>query len=471
MTITTATPTITVEVELHATGTGSVTLDDKVYPLRATDLGSAREQAKDLITKYAAAFGCVATTHATEPTGTWTIQVHPDGTITSPPTPAPAPAIPPRDGGQHAHPSTPTPPDTPTVPTPAPPQPTHPTTLPPQATRPPAQQSATHRTQHAPVMPQEPIPSSPQESREQARQTSLLVESTTQLPARQGWRGALNLLGLHLSPSPTERAARDDVEAVSQHWPGPRTIAVVNGKGGSGKTPTTVLLSAVFARNGGAGVIAWDNNPTRGTLGWRTLQGPHSSSVEDLLPHVEHLLSPAAQAAELATFVHHQPGDRFDVLRSRPEVLANAQPTDAAAFNSVHDVLRKYYRLVLIDSGNDESAPQWRAMIDRADAIVVPTTTRPEHAESARLLLDELARTDAHCAHLAANALVIVSQASKAEPTPEHLVSAFRTITRASTGIPYDPAMSGRPLLLESLAPSTQRAWLAAGAALAAGLH
>lgn len=53
---------------------------------------------------------------------------------------------------------------------------------------------------------------------------------------------------------------------------------MANGKGGAGKTPTTVLLSAVFARYGGAGVVAWDANQTRGTLGWRTEQGPHAAT-------------------------------------------------------------------------------------------------------------------------------------------------------------------------------------------------
>ncbi|MFD0760440.1 AAA family ATPase [Arthrobacter ulcerisalmonis] len=85
-----------------------------------------------------------------------------------------------------------------------------------------------------------------------------------------------------MSPSESERAERSDVLAVSQHWPGPRTIAVVNGKGGAGKTPTTVLLAAVFARHGGAGVLTWDNNQTRGTLGWRTEQGPHEATLLDL---------------------------------------------------------------------------------------------------------------------------------------------------------------------------------------------
>ena len=310
----------------------------------------------------------------------------------------------------------------------------------------------------------------PPDPREQARSTSLLTEITNEAPAATGLRGALNQFGLHLGPTERERAERADAAAVSQHWAGPRTIAVVNGKGGATKTPTAILLSAVFARYGGAGVIAYDNNSTRGTLGWRTQQGPHDATVIDLLPHVNHLLSPQAQAAEISGFVHHQREDRYDVLRSRPEVLADAKPGDADSFDAIHSVLTKYYRLVVIDSGNDESSPQWRAMIARADAIVVPTTTRPDHAESARLLLAELAGADAHAARLAENALVVVSQGSKAEPAPAQLVSTFQGITRAAVGIPYDPAMAGRPLILDSLGLSTRRAWLRAGTALAMGL-
>ncbi|MFX5587196.1 hypothetical protein ABTE16_20865, partial [Acinetobacter baumannii] len=80
---------------------------------------------------------------------------------------------------------------------------------------------------------------------------SFLTHEQMEEPATQGWRGALTRAGIRMSPSESERAERSDVLAVSQHWPGPRTIAVVNGKGGAGKTPTTVLLAAVFARHGG----------------------------------------------------------------------------------------------------------------------------------------------------------------------------------------------------------------------------
>lgn len=236
------------------------------------------------------------------------------------------------------------------------------------------------------------------------------------------------------------------------------------------KTPTTALLAAVFARHGGTGVVAFDNNPTRGTLGWRTERGPHERTVVDLLPAVDQLLSPQASPVETSVFTHHQT-DRYDVLRSRPGVLDGQCPATEEAFNRVHDVLSRYYRLVVIDSGNDEGSPAWRAMIAHADAIVVPTITRPEHAESARLLLGELSRVDAHCAELAASALVVVSQSSTADPKPDSLVSRFQGITRAAVGIPYDPMMGGRPLLLGSLAPATQRAWLHAAACVAPALH
>src|SRR5699024_12749792 len=104
----------------------------------------------------------------------------------------------------------------------------------------------------------------------------------------------LNQIGFRLAPSASEQAERDDINKVSQHWAGPRTIAVVNGKGGAGKTPTTILLAAVLARYGGGGVLAWDNNQTRGTLGWRTEQAAHDATLLDLLPAANQLLSPGA---------------------------------------------------------------------------------------------------------------------------------------------------------------------------------
>ncbi|MFI6426426.1 ATPase [Promicromonospora sp. NPDC050880] len=308
-------------------------------------------------------------------------------------------------------------------------------------------------------------------SRREARE-SFLTHQQDEDPATRGFRGVLTRLGIRVGPSESERAERADERAVSQHWPGPRTISMVNGKGGAGKTPSTVLLAAVFAQFGGAGVVTWDNNQTRGTLGWRTEQGPHESTLLDLLPQTDRLLGPSAQAADLARYVHHQTRDRFDVLRSKPIAMANEQRIEPQDVDAIHSVLSKYYRMILIDSGNDESDPMWQRMIDLTDQLVVATTTRDDHAEAGALLLEALSTRDGRSAYLAQQAVVVVSQADQKQPASEleRVADGYRSLAREVVTIPFDPAMVDGHLRYGALRPDTRRAWLAAGAAVAGGL-
>ncbi len=289
-------------------------------------------------------------------------------------------------------------------------------------------------------------------------------------PAETGLRGLLTRLGMRSGPSKAEQAQRADVRAISRHWPRPRTVAVVNGKGGAGKTPTSVLLSALFALEGGSGVLAWDNNETRGTLGWRTEKGPHEGHVLGLLPHTDRLMQPTARAADLAAFVHHQVDDKFDVLRSNPLLLPHQQRLTADDFDAVHLVASKYFRLIFIDSGNDETAPHWLRMIDHADQLVVATTTRPDHAEAGRLLLEALRDRDAHSSGLADAAVVVVSQADREEASAATIAAGYDGLVRQAVTIPYDRALRAPWLRFKSLQPGTQRAYLRAAAAVSDGL-
>jgi len=332
--------------------------------------------------------------------------------------------------------------------------------------------SAPETPQHRPAAQasQGEEPPTPQTRREARK--SFLTQAKRDKPATAGWRGIVNSMGFRLPPSAAEQAERDDVHAVSQHWAGPRTIAVVNGKGGAGKTPTTILLSAVFARYGGGGVLAWDNNQTRGTLGWRTEQAAHEATLLDLLPAADGLLAPGAQLGDLAHYTHHQTDDRFDVLRSKPKVLADAQRFTQDDVDTIHKVAAKFYRLIIIDSGNDESDPLWRQMITHTDQLVVATTTSDEKAEAGALLLEDLAKTGTHGENLADNAVVVVSQAeANAKPSDlNHIATGFEPLARAVVTIPYDPAMVDGHLRYDGLREGTKRAWLRAGAAVAHGL-
>lgn len=480
------TSTARASVELSEQG-GSVSMDGTFHALRSTNIDDARMEALELLRRFAGDVAGPVTVRSTEPSGVFDFLINPDGSTHLParddPTPAqPAPPTTPPPATQPAE-HTPTPITAPS-PAPAPTTTTPPAAPPPAVTQPapPAQAPAPVVTHPAPARPsagatpgvdeREPAVPAPvhqprrREVQAELRRQSLLEEITTQGPAHHGVRGVLNSMGLKLAPSKAELMERDNVTKISRHWVGPRTIAVVNGKGGSSKTPSTILLAALLARYGGGNVIAWDNNSTRGTLGWRTESGGHDATVADLLPRASYLLGTEARASDLEAFTHHQSVDRFDVLRSDPTQLASEQPADEVSFRAVHAVLARYYRIILIDTGNDESLPAWSSMIERTDAIVVPTITRPEHAESARLLLDGLARSGRHGQRLAEQATVIVSQASASEPSPAHYVEIFNGMARCAVGIPYDPAMSNSSLLLDSLGAATRRAWLAAGAAM-----
>ncbi|MBE4720540.1 chromosome partitioning protein ParA [Pseudarthrobacter sp. AB1] len=317
-------------------------------------------------------------------------------------------------------------------------------------------------------------------TRRSLKETSFLVSAPVLEPATQGWRGTLTRLGLRMDPSAEELSEREDIRTVSQHWPGPRTIAVVNRKGGANKTPTVVMLSAILARYSGAATVAWDNNESQGTLGWRTEKGAHDRSVLDLIDSSQSLLSPSTNAAEIAKFVHHQTGDKFDVLRSDENEEGDHEVT-AEEVDIAHQVLTRYYRLVVMDSGNTARAANWRRMIDHTNQLVVPVTAIEDRAEAARLTLQTLESRGGNDAELARNAVVIVSESTdakrimtgdalkRAKDEAQRIADGFEPFVRAVVRIPYDPALVNGPIRYEALQPATQRAWLAAAAAVADG--
>ena len=119
-------------------------------------------------------------------------------------------------------------------------------------------------------------------------------------------------------------------------------------------------------------------------MGWRTEQGGHENSVLDLIDASPVLLSPSTSAAESPGFVHHQTADKFDVLRSDENEEGDHEVT-AEEVDIAHQVLTRYYRLVVMDSGNTARAANWRRMIDHTDQLVVPVTAIEDRAEAARL--------------------------------------------------------------------------------------
>jgi len=412
----------TVHATVHGDATGVLNVDGVTHQVTGTDDLDVRSQILNQVTGRARIHGRPVLLITEDEQGQGQLFVHPDGRVEAVGEFMPTPSVAATAAGQSDNPMSPAAPDTPPV------------------------------------------------SERRAARASFLVQEAPQQPATKGWRGLLSRAGVHVAPSDEEMAERGDVHSVSQHWAGPRTVSIANGKGGANKTPTTALLAAVFARYGGSGVLAWDNNETRGTLGWRTEQGPHDATVQDLVSDTQRLLSPGAQSSDLAHYVHHQTGDKYDVLRSNPIALSADQKITRAEFNALHEVASKYFRLVFIDSGNDESAERWQQMIDQTSQLVIATTALGEHAEAGALLLEALAQRDERSAQLAANAVVIVSQSEKTGSGAQAIAQGFEGLARRAVTIPYDEALHGGKIRYDALSPATQRAWLAAGSAVAEGL-
>ena len=215
-------------------------------------------------------------------------------------------------------------------------------------------------------------------------------------PSQLGWQGTLRRMSgglLKLRPGPSEQAHWSAVGAVQRPLDGPRTIVVINPKGGAHKTTGTLLLASAFGQHRGGYTLAWDNNETRGTLGWRSLPSTHQRTAVDLLQNLERFTEPgAARVGDLDGYVRSQGSAQFDVLAS-DEDAASAASIDDFAFRALHRTLSRFYRVMIVDTGNNMRASNWQAAIEAADQVVIVSTVREDTAQSAAWAIDALRAT------------------------------------------------------------------------------
>ncbi|MCU1441929.1 MAG: hypothetical protein JWQ59_79 [Cryobacterium sp.] len=293
-------------------------------------------------------------------------------------------------------------------------------------------------------------------------------------PAQRGWQaGVRRLTGGLVSPTPSaaELGHRNAVAAVQRSLSGPRTIVVLNPKGGAHKTTATLLIAATFGIYRGGYTLAWDNNETMGTLGVRAQAARHTNTALDLLRDLSRFSDArSARVGDLDNYVRSQGDAQFDALASDLDP-AGAASIDAEAFRRLHSALSRFYRVLVIDTGNNMRASNWEAAVETADQLVVVSTIREDTAYGAASLLDGL-RQKGH-ADKVANAVTILSSPARTadEQLAGRLRGHFGQLTRAVLDVPHDPALvAGGPINIEALAPRTREAWLHATAAIAEGL-
>ena len=272
-------------------------------------------------------------------------------------------------------------------------------------------------------------------------------------------------------PGRAERRELDQIERIRKRLDAPKNIAVVNLKGGAHKTTSVLMLAATLGMFRGGSVLAWDNNETRGTLGWRGIPSDHHLTALDLLNNLDHFAGTDARVADLDKYVRPQGDMNFDILAS-DEDPGSAASIDGDAFNRLNDTLSRFYRIKVVDTGNNVRASNWLAAVEGADQLVIVSTVREDTFNAAAWMIDEL-RMTGHKKQVE-NAVTILSHSSRGKidrVLRKRLLHHFGAHTRAVLEVPFEPHfVDGGSLEWAKLSKETREAWMNATATVADGL-
>lgn len=460
----------TVVAEVRADGTGFLAVDGVRQDIVGDGMDAVGQQITQRIAAVAARLGTPVPAEVRDPDGLWVLLVHPDGRVGEAPSEV---AGQPRAGAGDAAGPRSTFAGAAAAPRPTPGGPlTTPTPSAPTSAVPAADAAAGATPTGLPrtgATPAAEVPAG-------AALGELLAtrHRPRRLVATRGWRVGLrraSLGAIKAGPGRKERADLAAVESIRRPLGGPRTIVVINPKGGAHKTTATLMLAAGFGLQRGGSTLAWDNNETHGTLGWRSGTSAAGRSALDLLHALPDLSTRGEiRVGDLDAYVRPRSQEQFDVLASDEDAASGAF-VDAASFAALHQVLTRFYRVLVVDTGNNIRSSNWRAAVEAADQLVIVSTVREDTAQAAAWAVDALRA--AGKAETVRRAVTILSEpsASVDKDLRKRLRQHFGVLTRSVVEVPFDPALvAGGPIEYARLKPATRQAWLHATGVVAEGL-
>lgn len=243
----------------------------------------------------------------------------------------------------------------------------------------------------------------------------------------------------------------------------PRVLAFANPKGGVHKTTATVLAAATIGSVRGRGVLAWDDNELRGTLGLRAGSARHARTIRHLISDLVEIEGSHGYELtdRLDDYLRHASDGSYDVLAGE-ESPRFAQRLDPHTVRRVLELLRRTHDVICVDTGNNVESANWQTVLQAADQLVVTCVPREDAAFTADWMLDLL--DDVGMGDLVRNAVTLLSCPSPGPmPLLDDLRRHFATRTRAVAVVPYDPALeTGSSIEYVQLQPETRQAWLQA---------
>ncbi len=281
-----------------------------------------------------------------------------------------------------------------------------------------------------------------------------------QVPGQYDWRPAQ-------APSELEQ----EYAILRRELRSPKILAFANPKGGVHKTTATVLAAATIGGARGRGVIAWDDNELRGTLGLRAGSARHARTIRHLLRDLAELEGLAGhQVAErLDDYLRHASDGTYDVLAGE-ENPRFAQRLDQHTVRRVLELLSRTHDVICVDTGNNVESANWQTVLRACDQLVITSVPREDAAFTADWMIDLLHETG--LGEIANNAVTVLSSAMPGHsPMLEDLRRHFASRTRAVVTVPFDPSLeTGSSIDYAQLQPTTKRAWVTAAATMMANL-
>jgi MinD-like ATPase involved in chromosome partitioning or flagellar assembly len=277
-----------------------------------------------------------------------------------------------------------------------------------------------------------------------------------------GWRGAVfTASGGLLNPGvgPEEHAFRDQVRRIRRPLGSAHQIAVTSINGGVGKTTVAACVGLVLAEHRGDRVVALDASQNAGTLADR-LTGDTSRTVRDMLGEIDSLNSLAGVS-------------RFTSLAGRLQVLASEQDPamseglDRAEYERVCEVLRRFYNVVITDSGSGLVHSAVGGTLALAHSLVIVGSPTADGASRLNKTLDWLLVRGP--AERVADAVLVLTcdRASKHIDTVR-VRRHFEARCRAVIEVPFDPHLAtGARIDMDRVRPDTHDAFRTIAAHLA----
>jgi MinD-like ATPase involved in chromosome partitioning or flagellar assembly len=277
-----------------------------------------------------------------------------------------------------------------------------------------------------------------------------------------GWRSALFTASrglLNPGVGPDEHARRDQVQRIRRPLGAAHQIGVTSINGGVGKTTVAACVGLVLAEHRGDRVVALDASPNAGTLADR-LTGDTSTTVRDMLGKIESL----ASLADVS---------RYTSLAGRLQVLASEQDPamseglDRAEYERICEVLRRFYNVVITDSGSGLVHSAVGGTLALADSLVIVGSPTADGASRANKTLDWLV-VHGHAERVADAVLVLTCDRASKHIDTDRVRRHFEARCRTVVEVPFDPHLAtGARIELGRIRPGTQDAFRTIAAHLA----